>query len=178
MERRAKIVATIGPATESEEMLTKLVLAGMDIARLNFSHGTHEEHTLRINTIRKISEVLNKPITILQDLQGPKLRVGDIPKEGYILIKGDIVALVPIDSENPQRENKKIKFLLPLDVPNLARSVKTGNRILLDDGNLELEVLNIEGDVVIAIVILGGKLTSNKGVNLPGGRFKHSWFFR
>jgi pyruvate kinase len=168
MERRAKIVATIGPATESEEMLTKLVLAGMDVARLNFSHGTHEEHKIRINTIRKVSEELNKPITILQDLQGPKLRVGDLPKEGYLLLKGDIVALVPIDSENPQQDNQQIKFNLPLDVPNLARSVKTGNRILLDDGNLELEVLTIEGDVVIAIVILGGKLTSNKGVNLPG----------
>ncbi len=168
MERRAKIVATIGPATESEEMLTKLVLAGMDIARLNFSHGSHEEHTTRINTIRKVSETLNKPITILQDLQGPKLRVGNIPKEGYLLVKGDLVALVPVDSENTQQDNKKIKFILPLDVPNLARSVKTGNRILLDDGNLELEVLDVNGDVVTAKVVLGGKLTSNKGVNLPG----------
>ena len=168
MERRAKIVATIGPATESEEMLTKMVLAGMDIARLNFSHGSHEEHTTRINTIRKVSETLNKPITILQDLQGPKLRVGNIPKEGYLLVKGDLVALVPVDSENTQQDNKKIKFILPLDVPNLARSVKTGNRILLDDGNLELEVLDVNGDVVTAKVVLGGKLTSNKGVNLPG----------
>lgn len=168
MERRAKIVATIGPATESEEMLTKMVLAGMDVARLNFSHGSHEEHIARINTIRKISEDLHKPVTILQDLQGPKLRVGDLPKEGYLLVKGDIVALVPIDSANLQHNNNNIRFTLPLDVPNLARSVKMGNRILLDDGNLELEVLEIDEDVVTAIVILGGKLTSNKGVNLPG----------
>src|SRR5665648_331349 len=99
MERRAKIVATLGPSTDNPDILRKLIQAGMDIARLNFSHGSHEEHTKRIQTIRRISNELNKPVTILQDLQGPKLRVGSLPEDGVLISKGDTVALKPIGSE-------------------------------------------------------------------------------
>ncbi|PKO18509.1 MAG: pyruvate kinase [Chloroflexi bacterium HGW-Chloroflexi-10] len=170
MERRAKIVATLGPSSDNEAALKKLVLAGMDIARLNFSHGTHEEHIKRIQTIRKVSEELQKPITILQDLQGPKLRVGILPPDGILLVKDQIVALTPVDEEsNAIEENITI---LPLDVPNLARAVNIGNRILLDDGNLEMETTKVVGNCVYARVILGGKLSSHKGVNLPGTDLK------
>lgn len=168
MNRKAKIVATIGPATENLNVLRRLINAGMDVARLNFSHGEYSEHAQRIKNIRTVSEELGKPVTILQDLQGPKLRVGNLPNEGYILEKGDIVALVQAEEANKISENLEVKFFLPLDVPNLAKAVKPQNRILLDDGNLELEVIQVVGTAVISKVILGGKLTSKKGVNLPG----------
>ncbi len=166
MERRAKIVATLGPSSDNPDILRKLIQAGMDVARLNFSHGSHEEHTKRIQTVRKISGELNKPVTILQDLQGPKLRVGSLPEDGVLISKGDTVALQPIGSELNSINGDVHVF--PVDVPNLAIAVKPGNRILLDDGNLELEVLRVEDDTVFSKVILGGKLFSHKGVNLPG----------
>jgi pyruvate kinase len=167
MDRRAKIIATLGPSTNDEVILKKLIIQGLDIVRLNFSHGSHEDHLRSIKLIRKLSEELHKPIAILQDLQGPKLRVGKLPPEGIQLIVGQQIALTTIDSPIIIDPNTD-QIVLPLDVPNLARSVKNGDRILLDDGNLELEVLSKQGDTVHAKVVLGGKLTSNKGVNLPG----------
>jgi len=167
MDRRAKIIATLGPSTNDEVILKKLIIQGLDIVRLNFSHGSHEDHLRSIKLIRKLSEELHKPIAILQDLQGPKLRVGKLPPEGIQLIVGQQIALTTIDSPVIIDPNTD-QIVLPLDVPNLARSVKNGDRILLDDGNLELEVLSKQGDTVHAKVVLGGKLTSNKGVNLPG----------
>lgn len=172
MDRRAKIIATIGPSTDNEEMLRKLIVAGLDIVRLNFSHGTNENHLKSIKLVRKISKELHKPITILQDLQGPKLRVGILPSTGILLEKDQIIALTPTTSESPINQLKPGEITLPLDVPNLARSVNPKDRILLDDGHLELEVKNVEKDTVFAKVILGGILTSNKGVNLPGTDLK------
>ncbi len=172
MDRRAKIIATIGPSTDNEEMLRKLIIAGLDIVRLNFSHGTHETHLKSIKLIRKLSRELHKPITILQDLQGPKLRVGKLPIAGILLKENQIIALTPINSETPLNHLVPAEITLPLDVPNLARSVKPKNRILLDDGHLELEVIKVEKDTVFAKVILGGTLSSNKGVNLPGTDLK------
>jgi pyruvate kinase len=172
MDRRAKIIATIGPSTDNEEMLRKLIIAGLDIVRLNFSHGTHETHLKSIKLIRKLSRELHKPITILQDLQGPKLRVGKLPIAGILLKENQIIALTPINSETPLDHLVPAEITLPLDVPNLARSVKPKNRILLDDGHLELEVIKVEKDTVFAKVILGGTLSSNKGVNLPGTDLK------
>ncbi len=172
MDRRAKIIATIGPSTDNEEMLRKLIIAGLDIVRLNFSHGSHETHLKSIKLIRKLSRELHKPITILQDLQGPKLRVGKLPIAGILLKENQIIALTPINSETPLDHLVPAEITLPLDVPNLARSVKPKNRILLDDGHLELEVIKVEKDTVFAKVILGGTLSSNKGVNLPGTDLK------
>ena len=166
--RNTKIVATIGPACQEESLLRKLILAGVDVARLNFSHGTHDEHAERIRLIRKLSGEISKPVTILQDLQGPKLRVGKLPKEGIPLSAGQKVVLTPISQAIKEDPEFKGDIFLPLDVPNLARGVKPGNRILLDDGNLEFEVSGVKGDSVEAKVILGGTLFSNKGVNLPG----------
>jgi len=140
----------------------------MDVARLNFSHGTYEEHYKRIQMIRKLSDEMNKPISILQDLQGPKLRVGKLPDEGLILIKDQQIALQPIDAKNKNQSKIKSILILPMDVPNLARAVIPGNRILMDDGNLEIEVVEVIDTTIICKVIIGGRITSNKGVNLPG----------
>ena len=172
MERRAKIIATLGPSSGNEEILRKLILEGLDIVRLNFSHGSHENHLQSIELVRKLSNELHKPITILQDLQGPKLRVGKLPLEGIQLEKDQTVALTPVDVNDQNLISDSVAATLPLDVPNLARSVHPKDRILLDDGNLELEVINVVNDTVFAKVILGGILTSNKGVNLPGTDLK------
>lgn len=172
MERRAKIIATLGPSTNDEVMLRKLIVAGLDIVRLNFSHGTQENHLKSIQLIRKLSKELHKPITILQDLQGPKLRVGKLPSAGVVLEKDQIVALTSSTNEVKNDRSNSEEIILPLDVPNLARSVRPKDRILLDDGHLELEVINVVADTVRAKVVLGGILTSNKGVNLPGTDLK------
>jgi len=166
--RKAKIVTTIGPASQDEPVLRRLFEAGADVARLNFSHGTHAEHAEKIERIRRLSAELNKPISILQDLQGPKLRVGKLPEGGIPLEVGQNVALTNIDSLEDLKTGADDLTLIPMDVPNLARGVKTGSRILLDDGNLEMEVTGVEGEAVHARVVLGGVLSSNKGVNLPG----------
>ncbi len=166
--RRAKIVATIGPACSDEAIMRSLFEAGVDVARLNFSHGNHEMHAALIATIRKLSDELGKPVTILQDLQGPKLRVGDLPDEGILLKAGQQVILKPVNASTSPESGSSSDVIVPMDVPNLARGVAPGNRILLDDGHLELEVLRVDGDAVITHVVLGGRLLSNKGVNLPG----------
>jgi len=166
--RKAKIVATIGPASDDEKILRRLIETGVDVARLNFSHGVHTSHAETITKIRKLSNELGKPVTILQDLQGPKLRVGKLPENGIRLIAGQMVVLTPMTNGIKANQDFENDLLIPMDVPNLARGVTAGNRILLDDGHLELEVSSVKGDAVIARVVLGGNLTSNKGVNLPG----------
>lgn len=166
MTRFAKIVCTLGPSSSDEGIIRKMISAGMDVARLNFSHGTHESHAQLIATIRKLSEEMHRPIAILQDLQGPKLRVGVLPPEGIELKANEIVYLYSIDTPAPSQNTGEISF--GLDVPHLSKAVKKGNRILLDDGNLELSVLEVIGDTVKTKVVFGGILTSHKGVNLPG----------
>jgi pyruvate kinase len=166
-ERKAKIVATIGPASRSRECLKQLIEAGMDVARLNFSHGTHDDHATTIRLIRELSQELHKPITILQDLQGPKLRVAEIPGGQVILSAGDTIIL----SSNPtalESSNGEHRVFIPMDVPNLENSVGPGSRILMDDGKLELTVLDVSPEMVEARVVTGGQLSSHKGVNLPG----------
>ncbi len=164
--RFAKIVCTLGPSSSDCETIRKLIAAGMDVARLNFSHGTHDSHAKLINNLRECSKELNKPIAILQDLQGPKLRVGDLPKEGVKLEAGQTLNLFMV-GQGQEDFTGDVKSL-PLDVPNLAHGVKPGNRILLDDGHMELLVEEIIGETVVTKVMTGGILTSHKGVNLPG----------
>ena len=166
MPRFAKIVCTLGPSSGTKPMIRKLINAGMDVARLNFSHGDHESHMAMINLIRECSRELGKPVAILQDLQGPKLRVGKLPMDGVELRANAIVRLFQIGDHSEQFEGREIA--LPLDVPNLTKAVKPGNRILLDDGKLELQVTKVDDNYVETRVILGGLLKSHKGVNLPG----------
>lgn len=164
-ERFAKIVCTLGPSSSDEKTIRKLICAGLDVARLNFSHGTHTEHGKRIKILRKLSEELGRPVSILLDLQGPKLRIGTLPQNFIHLTAGQDVIL---RSTNTQPENKKDIIFIPFDVPKLHKTLKPGNHILLDDGHLEFEVTSVNGETINATVILGGKLSSHKGVNLPG----------
>jgi pyruvate kinase len=169
MQRKAKIVATIGPSCSSDNVLGRLIEAGLDVARLNFSHGTHDTHGQTIALIRRLSEEYNKPVTILQDLQGPKLRVGKLPEGGIELKSGQTIILKPAEEGDSPIATKEDDILeIPMDVPNLVHSVSTGNRILLDDGQMELQVSDVGPNFLEARVVLGGMLKSHKGVNLPG----------
>ncbi len=167
MTRFAKIVATIGPASDSEDILREMILAGLDVVRLNFSHGTQEDHAQRIALIRKLRIETGKPITILQDLQGPKLRIGALATGTLELKAGQIVALSSYNEPNQIRPD--VTFI-PFDVPKLEEALVPGNHILLDDGQLEFEVTEMDGQNIYARVILGGVLKSHKGVNLPGSK--------
>jgi pyruvate kinase len=166
-KRFAKIVGTLGPSSNNEEIIRKLILSGLDIARLNFSHGTHAEHAERIVMLRKLSEELGRPISILMDLQGPKLRIGDLPPEGLDLSAGQFVVLS--STEDHPRITDQTTYI-PFEVPDLHKALRQANHILLDDGHLEFEVLSVDGTSIHAKVILGGKLSSHKGVNLPGAQ--------
>lgn len=159
MNKRTKIVCTIGPASQEVEMLTKLVEAGMNVCRLNFSHGTHENHAELIARIRSVSEATGEPLAILQDLQGPKIRVGDLPEEGVELVAGKTIIFTSGEGDIPKK--------IPVTYPNLHEDVKTGQRLLLDDGLLEVTVKSVKEKDVTCTVMTGGKLTSHKGLNLP-----------
>ncbi|MGA7192630.1 MAG: pyruvate kinase [Anaerolineales bacterium] len=167
MDRKAKIVATIGPASQDEVVLERLILAGVNVARMNFSHGTHEEHAERIAIIRRISEKLNKPVGILQDLQGPKIRVGELPAP-LQLSEGEIIHLYATGTTPPLGDGQKI----PVDFHQLFDSVRTSDRLLLDDGRLTLEVVSVKELSLVARVVVGGPLSSHKGINLPGVRLR------
>ena len=172
MTRKAKIVATIGPACQSEAVLEKLIQAGMNVARMNFSHGTHEQHAERIALIRKVSESLGVSIGILQDLQGPKIRVGALP-EPVQLSEGELVTLYTTGMTPPANGGKHI----PVDFRQLFDSVRASDRLLLDDGRLTLEVVSVKDrNTLTAKVIIGGLLTSHKGINLPGVRLRIAGF--
>lgn len=161
MFKRTKIVCTIGPASESVAIIAKMVKAGMNVARLNFSHGTHASHKQLITHIRAIEKKTGEPIAILQDIQGPKIRIGILPPKGIILKKGSRVVFV---TGTEQYDKKHI----PIDYAGLHRFIKKGQHVLLDEGHCEVEVIRVEGVAFEAKVIVGGTLSSNKGVNLPG----------
>lgn len=166
MLRNAKIVATLGPSSSSETIIRELILGGMDVARLNFSHGTYAEHANQITILRKLSEEVGKPITILQDLQGPKIRVGNLPVS-LTLVPGETVVLIPQGTGAIPETKDNNPLLIPMDFPELAQSAQLGKHILLDDGRMDLEVTALIPQGVQARVIQGGILTSHKGVNLP-----------
>ena len=160
MTRRTKIVCTIGPASDSEEMITKLIAAGMNVARINFSHGTQEYQRELIRRIKRIREALNKPVAILQDLQGPKIRVG--------LIESGVVQLQPgrefvLTTDDVAGDGNRASVSLK----SLPHEVKAGHPILLADGNIELRVESIVPPDIYCRVIVGGQLSSHKGINLP-----------
>jgi pyruvate kinase len=160
--RRAKIVATIGPASDSEEHLRRLMLAGMDVARINMSHGRREHHGEVIERIRRVSEEINKPIAVMVDLSGPKIRTGEM-REGTVL---EADAQVRITSEEIEGDSHRFSSSYAL----LAKEVEAGDRVLVSDGEIELQVVGTTETEVIARVIHGGPLGSHKGINLPGAR--------
>jgi pyruvate kinase len=172
MTRKAKIVATIGPACQTEEVLEKLVLAGMNVARMNFSHGTHDQHAQRISCLHRVSERLGVAVGILQDLQGPKIRVGELA-EPIHLTDGEDVILYATGTAEPENGKKRI----PVDFRQLFDSVRTADRLLLDDGRLSLEVTSVKDrNALTAKVLVGGLLSSHKGINLPGVRLRIAGF--
>lgn len=171
MNRKAKIVATLGPACDTEGMLESLIEAGVNVARFNFSHGTHEQHAKRIAAIRSISERLNISVGILQDLQGPKIRTGTLPSPMQ-LYEGQRVTLYASEDEAPD----SLGQIIPVDFRELFESVQTGERLLLDDGRLTLEVDTVKDCVLQAHVLVGGLLTSHKGINLPGVQLRVSGY--
>ncbi len=160
-----KIVATIGPASRSPDVFRKMVEAGITVARLNFSHGSYADHAKTITMIREVSEELDVPITILQDLQGPKIRVGELPQSGFELIEGNRITLIPIDPQ--QTSDRQYADAITIDYPYVAEEATIGTQILLADGIFELKVTGLEGNAVHCEVIKGGILTSHKGVNFP-----------
>ena len=162
LKRRTKIVATIGPATQSEEIITDLIKAGVTTFRLNFSHGDHKDHQERIKTIRKVSEKLDLDIGILQDLQGPKIRLGRF-KDGPVKVKkGDKFSLT-------SNEVVCTNSIANVTYNKLAQEVTSGKRILLDDGKIEMivEKVDIGNNLLECKVTVGGVLSNNKGVNFP-----------
>jgi pyruvate kinase len=168
MNRRAKIVATLGPSSNTKEIIQELVQSGVNIARLNFSHGTHASHLKIINILRGLPSHKKTPVVILQDLQGPKLRVGKLPIEGVELTAGELISLeIDLDNHDVNYELSDIKKIY-LDIPNILHCLQPGGKILFDDGKIELEIIKISKRVISTHVILGGILYSNKGVNLPG----------
>lgn len=171
IRRKAKIVATLGPACDEKGILESLIRAGVNVARLNFSHGTHEQHGNRISALRSISERLNLPIGILQDLQGPKIRIGNLPSP-IQLFEGQHVTLYTTGDEAPDADG----HVVPVDFRQLFESVQAGERLLLDDGRLTLEVDSVSARSLKAHVITGGLLTSHKGINLPGVQWRISGF--
>ncbi|MDJ0632233.1 MAG: pyruvate kinase [Xenococcaceae cyanobacterium MO_188.B29] len=158
---RTKIVATIGPASGSRSTIVQMVQRGMNVARLNFSHGSYQDHATMVALLRSVSAELDTPITILQDLQGPKIRVGQLPEVGIELQVGKKLTLVPQSEANEDPDTVSI------DYPYLAEEAQLGEQILLDDGLLELEIVAIDGLAVVCEVVEGGILKSRKGVNLP-----------
>ncbi|HJU64153.1 MAG TPA: pyruvate kinase [Gemmatimonadaceae bacterium] len=154
-----KIVCTIGPASASPGALRSLINAGMNVARINFSHGTHDEHRAIINHVRKLSHEFDRPIAILGDLRGPRIRVGSL-SEPVVLSEGSDVILSPADQATDNE--------IPVTYDALANDVSVGDRVLMDDGLIDLVVLDVEPPRVRARVVHGGLLRGNKGMNLPG----------
>jgi pyruvate kinase len=164
--RRAKIVATLGPASSSEATFRALVRAGLDVARLNFSHGSHEQKTELIDMVRKVSREENKPICILADLQGPKIRTGELLHHKPVLLKaGERLVITP---ETIQGTAERVSTVFT----TLAENLKPGDQILLSDGLIELRVHEIVGADVVTVIVNGGMLGEKKGINLPGVAIK------
>ncbi len=162
--KKTKIVATVGPTSETKEMLHALAKAGVNVFRLNFSHGTHADHLARLTTIREINEEFGLNLAILQDLQGPKIRIGLVAeKDGVLIEAGNKLIL-----SNTEVLGTAEKVSTPYD--GMYNDVKIGDRILMDDGKLEVLVTGMDGTDVITEVIYGGYLKSKKGVNLPNTR--------
>ena len=162
--RRAKIVATLGPASTSPEVLEQLVTHGMDVARLNFSHGRHEDHARALERLRAACRHLGKPVAALQDLQGPKIRTGPL-KAGRAGVKLVAGAELTITTEGEVLGDER---LVSTTYVHLAEDVKAGDRLLIDDGLLELRALSTDGVRVRTEVVEGGLLGEHKGINLPG----------
>ncbi|MFH1145998.1 MAG: pyruvate kinase, partial [bacterium] len=159
--KRTKIIATIGPSSRTLPVLTEMIKAGLDVARLNFSHGSLASHAKLVKMIRKAGEKVGQPVAIMQDLQGPRIRLGKLPKQGIVLKEGEIISF------GNGRASKKH---LPVDFQSFKKIVKVGQRVLVADGCYELIVKQIKQGKVFAQVKRGGVVYSHKGINLPDSK--------
>lgn len=166
MSRRTRIVCTIGPASAAPSVLVRMMRAGMDVARLNFSHGTYAEHAVLLRSIRSSAKKAGKHVTILQDLQGPKIRVGVLPEGGITLHNGQAVSF------SASVQVYETNGAIPVSYAQLYKDVKKGDRILLDDGFLEVVITRVVGRVIHAKVTNGGVLKTKKGMNFPDSIMK------
>ena len=166
VNNRTKIIATIGPSSSDYQILREMVIKGVDVVRLNFSHGSHKDHKKVISNVRKISDELGVPITILQDLQGPKIRVGKLDKEQIVLKDGNTLS---VTSKNIIGNQNSICI-----DNNVIGDINIGEKILIDDGKIELKVVSKEDKQLEATVVRGGILLERKGVNLPESDIKLS----
>jgi len=160
--KKTKIVCTIGPASGSLETVKQLLLAGMDVARLNFSHGSHEEHAVRLATLRDAAAELDKTLAIMLDTKGPEIRIGFL-KGGKVILRDG--ARVTLTTEEIEGDENRIS----VTYKGLPRAVQSGSSILLSDGNIGLRVVDVVGEDILCEVLFGGELADQKGVNLPGG---------
>lgn len=163
-KRRTKIVATLGPASSSPESIEELLLAGLDVARLNFSHGTADEHRHRVQMLREISARLGRHIAIMGDLQGPKIRIARFRDTQVILRKGQ-----PFTLSNVHPSDAGDEHIVGIDYPSLVQDCNPGDELLLDDGRVVLQVESVDEHAVHTTVIVGGPLSNNKGINRRGG---------
>src|ERR1700743_1807695 len=161
MDRRAKIVATLGPATASAGQIAALVAAGLDVARLNLSHGQHAGHREAYDRVRAASNQSGRCVGVLADLQGPKIRLGEFPGGPVRLVPGDEFTITVDDVPGGQHEASPTS-------QGLAQDTRPGDRILIDDGRVLLEVTGVSGARVRTVVRVGGLISDHKGINLPG----------
>ena len=158
-ERRTKIVATLGPASDSTEQLSALIAAGMDAARLNLSHGSHADHAARAARVREVEAEAGRPIALIADLQGPKLRIGALD-EPMILVRGETITICA--------EESAVAGELPIAPAVISDVLKAGHDVLIDDGLVRLHVEDVDAGRAHCAVVVGGRISSHKGVNLPG----------
>jgi len=159
--RRAKIVCTMGPAVESPEKVAALIAAGMNVARLNLSHGDYSEHAKRLTLVREAAANAKRPVAILVDLQGPKIRLGRFESGPHELNRGDVLTITTDDIAGTKQRVSTTYKQLPLDC-------KPGDLILIDDGKVSVEVTKVSGNDVVTKCIEPGSISNNKGINLPG----------
>ena len=165
--KKTKIVATIGPVTAHEKMLEQLVRAGLDVVRINFSHGDFAEHAPKVAYARSVAKKLGRPVAVMQDLSGPKFRLGDFYQERVQLEEGKLITLTP---EKIVGNEERVS----INYPTLAQELKVGNEIMVDDGKKRLQVVDFKGDDVVCKIIVGGDTKGRRGVNFPGAYLKVS----
>jgi pyruvate kinase len=177
--RKAKIICTVGPASLKPDILDRMIAGGMDAARLNFSHGTHDSHAQAIRMIREAAKRRHATVAILQDLQGPRIRIGSVAPEGVTVTPGQRVRLIVGNATADPRAgihdgarsvSAGYTADIPVSYPSLTKDVQPGARVLIDDGLIELTAEKVTAEAVDCAVVRGGRVTSHKGVNLPGTR--------
>ncbi|OGH64067.1 MAG: pyruvate kinase [Candidatus Magasanikbacteria bacterium RIFCSPHIGHO2_01_FULL_41_23] len=177
--KRTKIVATLGPATHTEEIIAGIINAGVDVVRLNFSHGSYADHALLIERVRQVATTIKKPIAILQDLQGPKIRLGKLPDAGVAVNDNDTIIFDTIAKEyadstlrgdSVEPSSLQADSIFPVDFSELHEHVKSGERLLINDGRIQTKIIAVNGTQISATVLHGGLLSSHKGINVPDSK--------